>query len=101
MTGGGSPSSTRLALSIPPPSGSDRDDLISPIVTRRTTGIGAELPVVQAPRSGECCPIAAIPRYRAVFNPTASSARQPGSGRGVAFRGQSTAQRAAVSFSQR
>jgi hypothetical protein len=33
------------------------------------------------------CPIAAIPRYRAVFNPSASSARQPGSGRGVAVRG--------------
>jgi len=27
------------------------------------------------------------PRLRAVFNPSASSARQPGSGRGVAFRG--------------
>ena len=37
------------------------------------------------------------PPYRAVFNPSASSAREPGSGRGVAFRGW----RAAVSFSQR
>jgi hypothetical protein len=38
-------------------------------------------------RNRSSCPIAAIPRYRAVFNPSASSARQPGSGRGVAFRG--------------
>src|SRR5262249_55977799 len=40
-----------------------------------------------AAATGAPAPIAAIPRYQAVFNPSATSARQPGSGRGVAFRG--------------
>ena len=43
--------------------------------------------LVAGDRGGKKCPIAAIPRYRAVSNPSASSARQPRSGRGVTFRG--------------
>jgi hypothetical protein len=31
-----------------------------PIAVRRASGIGAQLPVLQAPRSGKCCPIAVI-----------------------------------------
>ena len=53
----------------------------------RTAGYGALRSVADHTAAGRSCPIAAIPRYRAVFNPSASSARQPGARRGVAFRG--------------